>query len=375
MNIQSLLKPVVLGILAVSCSNASQAVEFSGSGFLSLVAGKKFDSELPDGFVVADYGQGGIYDDNDWSIGPDSKLGLQGVLTFNPQWSATGQVVSRGAHDGKINLEWLYATFQATDNLAVQFGRKRLPLFYYSESQDIGLSLPWVRLPPPAYGWDVVNLNGANLIYRNTVGSWNSSAEVFYGNETRRDNPYLEIYNGRGTDWDEKWNDIYGAAWALNRDWLELRFSYMHSDLEYWDTTDKANTYSSTGQSFYSIAAAVDHDNWLARMEVSKIDRPDFAEHDKAYLLGVGYRVGKWLPMVTWSRFQGNYTDGSLDERFDTLSFSLRYDLTDSSDIKVQLDLNNDRSRQGTGDTITDYNASGFYGDSKLLSISYDLVF
>ena len=28
-----------------------------------------------------------------------------------------------------------------------------------------------------------------------------------------------------------------------------------------------------------------------------------------AAMLGVGYRFGKWLPMVTWGRFQGNYID------------------------------------------------------------------
>lgn len=350
----------------------AQAVEFRGSGFLTLAAGKMLDNELPDGFNVVDYGQAGIYDNNDWSIGPDSKLGLQGVVTFNPQWSATGQVVSRGAHDGAVNLEWLYATYQATDDLTVQFGRKRLPLFYYSESQDVGIALPWVRLPAPAYGWDVVNFNGANVIHRTSFGDWSSTAEVFYGNESRDDNPYQEIYNGRNTAWDEKWNDIYGVDWTLNRDWLELRLSYVHSGLEYWDTTDKAGTYSNTDQSFYSIALAIDQGNWLVRSEISKIDRPDFAEHDWAYLLGAGYRIGKWLPMVTFSRFQGDYTDGSPDERMDDVSLSLRYDLGSSSAIKVQYDIFNDRSDPAG---ITGYNGSGLYGDSKLLTISYDRVF
>jgi hypothetical protein len=130
-------------------SFASQAVDFSGSGFLTLAAGKMLDSKQDDAYFVSDYGQAGIYEKGDsWKIGPDSKLGLQGTATFNPQWSATAQVVARGAREGKVNLEWLYGSYNITDNLTLQFGQKRLPLFYFSESQDVGFTLPWVRLPP-----------------------------------------------------------------------------------------------------------------------------------------------------------------------------------------------------------------------------------
>lgn len=372
MNTQKLRITLVLAIVAMVSAGSAQAVEFNGSGFLTLAAGKKFDSELADGYYVADYGQAGIYDDDDWKIGPDSKLGLQGVVTFNEDWSFTGQIVSRGARNGKINLEWLYGTYQASDKITLQFGRKRLPLFYYSESQDIGLSMPWARLPPQAYGWDVVNFNGANMIHRTSLGEWNSTAEVFYGNETRRENPYLTIYNGKNADWDEKWNDIFGADWTLSRDWLELRFSFVHSGLEYWDASDKVNTYSSTDQNFYSVATAVDYEDWVVRGEVSKIDRKDFSEHDWAFMLGVGYRMGKWLPMLTYAEFRGDYTDGSPDERMKDVSLSLRYDLSASSAIKAQLDFFNDGSDSAG---ITSYNGSGVYGDSKLFTIAFDHVF
>jgi len=374
-------KPLVLGILAMSLAGGTQAVDFKGSGFLTVAAGKKFDNELSDGYVVVDYGQAGIYDDNDWSIGPDSKLGLQGVLTFNPKWSATGQIVSRGADDGKVNLEWLYATFQATDDLTVQFGRKRLPLFYFSESQDVGISLPWVRLPPQAYGWDVVNFNGANLIYRSNLGDWSSTAEVFYGNEERKDNPYQQIYSGRGVKTDEKWTHIIGADWTLNRDWLELRFSAVNSG---WETYDPASSTTTDNgkQTFISAAGMIDYENWVVRSELSKIDRPDYAaspEKDWAVMLGVGYRFGKWLPMLTYAQFHGNYTDPSVsDERTEDIALSLRYDLSASSAIKVQYDIFKDNSAAG----ITCYQdpencltGSQRYGDSKLITLSYDRVF
>lgn len=363
----TLLSHLMLSLLALSCGGA-HAIEFNGSGFLTFAVAKKIDSELSDGFLVVDYGQAGIYDDNDVSIGPDSKLGLQGTLTFDPQWSATAQIVSRGAQDGKINLEWLYATYQATDKVTLQFGRKRLPLFYYSESQDVGISLPWVRLPPQAYGWDVVNFTGANLIYRSDLGAWSSTAEVFYGNEQRKKNPYQEIYIEPGSQADEKWSDIFGADWTLSRDWLELRFSAIRSNWEVAGTNNGSQT-------FLSAAAMVDYADWVVRSEVSKIDRPDIPtteENDWALMFGVGHRFGKWLPMATYSKFFGNYSNPDWsDERTENLALSLRYDLSSSSALKLQFDITRDNSTPG----ITLRNASGTYGDSKLFTIAYDRVF
>ncbi len=381
---KSLKQNLTLGLLALSFAGTTQAVDFTGSGFLTLAAGKVIDRELADGFVVVDYGQAGIYDDSNLTLGPDSRLGLQGTATFSPQWSATGQLVSRGAANGKINLEWLYATYQASDNLTVQIGRKRLPLFYYSESQDVGIALPWVRIPPQAYGWDVVNYNGANLMYSSSLGEWTSNAELFYGNEERKNNPYQQIYNSPSSRTDEKWTNIIGADWTLTRDWLELRFSAVRSG---WETTDTVNdVHADNGkQTFLSAGAMIDHGDWLLRSEFSKIDRPGYEtpEHDWAVLLGVGYRFGKWLPMVTYAKFHGNYEDPTwADERTENIALSLRYDLTSSSAIKVQYDIFRDRSEGSNG--MTCYRdvqdcaggpSSERYGNARMITIAYDKVF
>lgn len=373
------LKPLILAGICLPPLSPAHAFEFDGSGFLTLATGKMLHGGTSDAFFVSDYGQGAIYaNGRGWSMGQDSKLGLQGTATFDRGWSISGQVVIRGAYGTKADLEWLYATYRVLENLTLQAGRKRLPLFYYSESQDVGLTLPWLRVPTPAYGWDVVNFDGASLTWRNEIGRWNSVAEVFYGNETRRDNPYLKIYNGRSANWDEKWTEIRGLSWTISRDWLELRASYAASGLRYWDSQDRENTIVATQQSFKSLALAIDRDNWLVRGELSKIDRPNFHEHDWAALLGVGYRIGKWLPMVTFARFYGNYLDGRPNERFDDASLSLRYDLTSSSSVKVQFDAFKDRSDAGITcyqDPVDCVSGSQRYGNSRMIGVSYDAVF
>lgn len=54
----------------------------------------------------------------------------------------------------------------------LQIGRKRLPLYYYSDFQDVGYAYNTVRPSPDVYGWDIVNYNGASLSTTRSLGDW-----------------------------------------------------------------------------------------------------------------------------------------------------------------------------------------------------------
>src|SRR6185369_11107544 len=97
-------------------------VELTGSGFMTLAVGRvlggtKDNPEVNPNYLgykgphfISDWAQGGVYEDDGLQYKPDTRLGLQGTATFSPRLSLTGQVVARGARDGKVNLEWLYGT-------------------------------------------------------------------------------------------------------------------------------------------------------------------------------------------------------------------------------------------------------------------------
>lgn len=369
-----------------ACAVEIGGVDFTGSGFLTLAAGKIVSGNAPADFngyqgpvYIADFGQAGVYEkDKGWSIGPDSKLGLQGVATFNPQWSVTAQAVVRGATHGGTDLEWLFGTYKLDDKLSIQVGRKRLPLFYYSESQDVGLSMPWVRLPPQTYGWDVVNFNGATLIYRDQWAGWNAATELYIGSETRSNNPYLRLYYGKTAKMNERWNNIAGADLSLSRDWLEMRFSYLQSDWNYTGSTPQGFVdWPSTRQMFYSAAFNIDYQDWLVIGEIAHINRRAAYENDYSQMIGVGRRFGKWQPMLTYANFSGHFIAGPYYTGYDyeahsTWTGTLRYELTPSSDIKIQLEKWQDKN--GPGFNAVSGTPSS-HGNPTLLSVSYDMIF
>jgi len=353
-----------------------QGLEFTGSGFMTLAAGRVFggtrDAAVDQGFhcpcFISDYAQRGVYEAGHWQAGPDSKLGLQGsVSAADGRFSLTGQAVSRGAANGAANLEWLYATVELSGNLTVQLGRKRLPLFSYSEAQDVGYALPWIHLPPQLYGWEVVNYDGGSLVWRDQWAQWNGTVQVFGGSETRKDSGFWRIYNGRNSRTDVRWSDILGTELSVSREWFSARVVRIQSHTQNKLVSLGETSFSERKrQVIHGLSLGAEVDNWFARGEFLYIDRRDDYGKDYANLLAIGYRHGPWQPLLSRAIYRQRLNNDSVPERHGTWSAVLRYDLTDDSAIKAQLDLWKDRTAPGYG---------SMHGDARQFTVSYDRVF
>lgn len=394
----------------VAQAQENTGVELTGSGFATVGIGRMIggtrgnvgDYNCP--CYISDYAQAGVYDGRSglqWK--PDSKLGLQGTASVdNRRLSLTTQVVARGARDGKVDLEWLYGSYKLTDSVTLQAGRKRIPMFYFSDTQDIGVAFPWTHLPPQLYGWDAVNYNGANILFQTHLGDWAATANLLAGNETFKDSGDYKIYLGRQNSTDVRWKKLIGGDLTLSKDWLETRLVYLQSDTQtkivangVWDAATGAYDgildsdwfpQPAFKQRIYGVAVNADYDKWLVRSELIRIDRPGQNYRDYASLVGVGYRLGKWQPMLTHSRYwgkamadrDGNPADPSVLEAHYSLALTLRYELTTSSDIKIQFDRQVDQSGPNWGIASDSSSPTGVgtpYGNARLLTVSYDLVF
>lgn len=395
--IKNLLQTIaLLCALASTSSQANDAggPEFSGSGFMTLGTGIMLggthgnvgDYNCP--CFVSDYAQAAIYDGRSglqW--GPDSKLGLQGSAAFdNQRFTITAQAVARGARNGQADIEWLYGSYKLNDKLTLQAGRQRLPMFYYSDAQDIGFALPWTHLPTWLYGWQAVNYNGVKLRYQDQFGSWSSSVNLIAGDEHRNDSGYWKVYgNGRQSTTNVSWSNIVGGDLSLTRDWFETRLVYIQSNTQdqsignAWDYTNlsysvPAGVAPIAKQQIYGLTLKADYQNWLAYGEFIFIDHPGLTYQDFAQNVSLGYRHGKWLPMATWGAYRGVVVGNgvlpgapaSTPNSQQTLTLSLRYDLTTSSDLKLQYDSTTDHSDPGF---------TPLYGNSELLTFAYDWVF
>lgn len=75
-------------------------------------------------------------DRTDWNT--DSMLGLQVKLPLLDRLSLTGQVVARGYENYDLQVEWMFLTYEAADDLYLRGGRLRIPFFMFSDSLEVG---------------------------------------------------------------------------------------------------------------------------------------------------------------------------------------------------------------------------------------------
>jgi hypothetical protein len=376
---------LLLALCSITTANALEAeyagMKFTGTGFLTAAVGKVLDGSLNGlsdaGYncpcQISDYSHGSVYENSSLNIAPDSKLGLQGRIDFTDKLSLTSQGVSRGSQNGRPNLEWLYASYKITPDTTVQIGRKRLPLAYFSETQDVGLINPMIHLPRETYGWQVVNYNGVNISHQHTIGSWATRLNAFIGAETVIDNPLNRVYY-RNDRSDDRWSNIVGGELFFSKGWFEGRLMAMTFQAQYRAVAGScADTESCTmdwgekwRRNMYGFSTVMTPHDWVLMSELLYTNLKGW---DSAFAASasVGHHFGNWLPMMTYSIYEQSIIEPNIidNQRNSTTSASLRYDLTPSSDVKLQFEH------------WVSYGGyfSNYYGNSNLLTLAYDLVF
>ena len=384
-DVRSTLPKRLAGLVAISVSLFSAAStlaqdsgassDFKISGFLNITGGKIFSGSLDanyagpptiDGNVcpcyTADWGNAGVYTKS-FSFKPESRVGLQ--LNYKPSanLNLVGQVVSRGS-DTTPNVQWAYGGYKLDSHWEIQLGRKRVPLYYYSDFQDIGLSYPWVSPPPELYGWEVTNYNGASLRYGNNFGTTNLTASMFTGSEKVKDSLYQKLYYPGKTE--VSWKNIAGGDIEVNNGPLTARVVYMKADFSTQNLAEGLD--DSAKLNAFGFALNLDFDEWFLLSELTQLKRDftlsQYSVKAPALTIGAGMRFGAWTPFINYAKYTEKSSDFNLyaPQSYKRASLSLRYDIGASSTVKAQLDRNTDST-------------NNFGGNNTLLRVSYDRVF
>jgi len=292
-------------VLLMCLSSQVMAADIKFRGFASFVGGMTPSSS------DSLYG----YDDK-MSFRNDSLIALQADAKLDEKLSATMQFMSRGANGYEPVVEWAYLTYEFNDNLQLSGGRIRAPFYRYSDFIDVRYTYNWIKVPQTVYGFEFPGYDGLSLVYSSQFGGWESMFQVIYGE--------LE---GQLGEVDAVIEDFTGFSWTLNRDWLTLRAGYVKSkiDLQSEDLEALAAGLEFTGTTFGTnltglandvrvngdagnfggLAIGIDYNNVLLDAEYIRYEVEDslLAETD-AYFVSLGYRLGKWIPLVTYSELE-----------------------------------------------------------------------
>ena len=336
------------------------------SGFATVAGGRVLSGSGVEEFgleptFLANYPLVGAYEE-EWSFKPDSRMGLQISADLMDNLSVTGQIVARGADDFDASFEWAYISYQLNDTWTIQAGKKRLPLYYYSDFFDVGYAYLWLRPPADNYTWQIFNYTGINALFNTQLGDWDVSGNIYTGREDDRDNKLLsEFFFGVPTR--EIWKDIIGGVVSFNKDWLDVRLTYMtYVNQRYLtiDGVDVQETWDGSTErrgKFAGISFNVDYNNMVFLSELNRLDL-DGSKFD-TYMVSLGYRIDSFTPYISYADFD---SDG---EVHNTTSVGFRYDFHSSAAFKLQYDEVEDNG----------YDGLMVAGDSKSITFGIDLVF
>jgi hypothetical protein len=369
---------LVLGVLGATLSCPAWASDEDSklkvTGFMSIVGGRVVGASLGsdyagpdtiDGKVcpcyTADWSTAGVYREK-LTLEPESRAGIQFKYTLSRDVNLVAQIVTRGA-DPKPDLQWAYGSVALDRQWEVQAGRKRIPLYFYSDYQDIGVSYPWVGVPPELYGWEVTNYNGASVRYKTSVGDTNVSASMFAGREKNKDALYMRLYYGSPTD--VTWRKLVGGDIEAAQGALTMRAVYMQADVHSVNIDEGLD--DKAALKAFGLAANLDFEDWFVLSELTQLARTFEAGYKvtaPAFTLGAGYRYGNWTPFVNVARYKEKSSDLNvyLPQSYDRMSLTVRYDLDARSALKFQADRNKDVTRN-------------FGGDTTILRVAYDRLF
>ena len=242
----------------------------------------------------------------------------------------------------------------------MQAGRKRLPLYYYSDYFDVGYAYYWIRPPPDVYTWQITNYNGASLLYETALGQWDTSLNLYYGSEESEDNELLSLLFGASVD--ETWKNMIGIVGTMSNYWLEIRLTHMQGLID--RKISGVSVINDVEQQFLGMSVNLTFDHLLILSEFNNYRQPDNEVDYDAFLLSLGYQIGEITPHITRSGFKQAANALGNDEQHYTTSIGLRWDVVDNIAVKVQYD-----------NVVDEGVIIPVKGDSKSLSFAVDFVF
>lgn len=284
-------------------AQTTNAAEIQFRGFASFVGGSTLSSD------DTLYG----YDDT-LNFRHDSLMALQMDAKLDEKLKATMQIIGRGANSYDPVIEWAYLTYDLSEHLQVSAGRIRIPFYRYSDFIDVGYAYNWLGVPQTVYGFEFPGYDGLSFVYNNQFGSWDSSLQLVYGQ-----------FEGETLGYEANLENLTGFNWTVTRDWLTLRAGYMRSKatilitpleelaggVEYVgglnsiDLSALANDIrlENDDGDFLGLALGIDRNNFLFDVEYIQYTVGDslLADTD-AYYVSTGYRFGKWIPLLTYSK-------------------------------------------------------------------------
>jgi hypothetical protein len=327
--------------------------------------------------VRDDVGQEGIF--NEWSLKPNSRIGLQLNYQYSPRIKAGLQLIAKDHYEGgplHDALHWAYVDFKLNSMFELRVGRMGQDLFMLSDYRNVGFAQLWAHAPIEFYGQLTTEYKDGlqlRLVKDAFGGQFFGQLSLTKANASSLRSGNLQSFGfdfGENVDLSLAWeNDTWlfrfshsaGKA-SADQDLLEPiqailseAVAYGWSDIAPWIDEFQIDgnqiTYTSFGIKFTQS-------DWLIQSEFNHIDTgSDIATNSNSAYVLIGKHINQFTPFIVGSKawnsqavlpdapaYLSAYQTGTqaIVDTFHiaqkTLGLGLRWDVAHNVAVKAQFD-------------------------------------
>ncbi|MBV1880274.1 MAG: hypothetical protein KUG82_01510 [Pseudomonadales bacterium] len=263
----------------------------------------------------------------------DTVFGLQldSLLSNEARFSA--QLVAKDKSNSfNLEAEWLFISYQLSQNYELRAGRLRIPLFLTSETILVGQSYNWVRPPLELYTLDsgLSQYNGFSTIHSVVLGQASIETEFYIGQTVG------EIDLGFVADFSS--DHLYGVQFSYSTDNLIIRASRSEFTASVEGTLSiediEIQILQVTSASFSILGASYRSGNWGVISEIGRMETENQGQ-TTAYYLTISHNFNRLMPLFTYG---ANKTSSSFaSHKGDSLSLGVKYNFNETASMKTEV--------------------------------------
>jgi len=407
---------IATAVLSVLASSSVQAIQFDG--FMTAGASKivSIDDADKGNIYIGGLGDRGISED--LSFERDTRFGLQISSDVTEDMSVVAQLLGRG-DKGNFNaiIEWAYIDYEVTDYASIHVGKIKQPVYLVNDYVEVGYAYPWIRPPQEVYLLNnpLNTVNGIELLLQFEVGPGTLSFQPYLG--SNRD----DIPNAQGAFFEAE--NIYGMDIKYSGRGYTVHASGFQCEVKTFGgfnvtgtgVGDVAVDLNGKGDCFVGATGFnLDLANVVVYAEFQKRTTDDTLSRafgdTEAFYTTVGYRMGKWLPHLTFASIEGEastVTPGAVTvttaagptppfppvgASFNfpvpiqtSITAGLRYEVNDSAALKIEyqvVDVEQDPSELASANQQsnyglfnTDFTRAAPQDKVGIMSVALDVIF
>ena len=232
--------------------------------------------------------------------------------------------------------------------VATSAGKVKLTTFLISDYIEVGYAYPWIRPPQEVYSANPIStINGVDMLLRLNLGNVTFLFQPYYGtsqgSQALVPQEALVLMKpipppaGSVVYADFSADRMVGVNMSLGTDIFTVRAGYLQTLVSAPSFNVKEDNVK-----FSSVGGTLDWHNVVLYGEYFQREIGGFANfafpNQKGFYTTVGYRIGKFLPNVTYAKLDKNVQAGEVGKPLQQASttLGLRYELGTGAALKLE---------------------------------------